>query len=380
MVISRLAIGKRCILLCYCLLLCFFTSCTWLSVRPVVKIGLLAPFEGLHRRTGYEALAAMRLALEEYDGTAMKIIPLALHVDGDEVGENSAVSRTLAKLLRDSTVQAVVGPYDLTLQEKIANMYGELEMLWYLPLGLDSASQDAVTMFGLHSNRLAATLALAEGVAAGAKANGAERLLIAGWEGQWQELTLRSALNRYSLPLPTVLFVDSQGIEEPPSAGDILFWLGSAERAVDFFQSNPRIFMAVREIWFGPIGGDPILPERLFSLRIKAETAVPTSLSVAQTILDDPLPIQEKIYWVTWLDANADSIGQTLSPTAYFTYRATQVAIAALDPTYDLTASSWYIGYFQLHPDGQSTKLSCGCDEGRSVYLTQSAVSHSELN
>ena len=40
------------------LFLILATGCT--PVRPVVKIGLIAPFEGLYRDSGYGALAAMR--------------------------------------------------------------------------------------------------------------------------------------------------------------------------------------------------------------------------------------------------------------------------------------------------------------------------------
>ena len=35
------------------------------SVKPTVKIGLAAPFEGLYRDLGYEALHAVRLAVRE---------------------------------------------------------------------------------------------------------------------------------------------------------------------------------------------------------------------------------------------------------------------------------------------------------------------------
>ena len=60
-------------------------GCT--DVRPVAKIGLIAPFEGLHRRSGYAALAAMRQAIVETPAGATGIIPLALDDagDGDQV-------------------------------------------------------------------------------------------------------------------------------------------------------------------------------------------------------------------------------------------------------------------------------------------------------
>ena len=38
------------------------------SVKPTVKLGLSAPFEGLHRDLGYEALYAVQLAVRERNG------------------------------------------------------------------------------------------------------------------------------------------------------------------------------------------------------------------------------------------------------------------------------------------------------------------------
>ena len=46
---------------CLLLVACVFPG----SVKPTVKIGLSAPFEGLHRDLGYEALHAVRLAVRQ---------------------------------------------------------------------------------------------------------------------------------------------------------------------------------------------------------------------------------------------------------------------------------------------------------------------------
>jgi ABC-type branched-subunit amino acid transport system substrate-binding protein len=48
------------------LLCCFLTACSLPGhVKPTVKIGLSAPFEGLYRDSGYEALHAVRLAVRQ---------------------------------------------------------------------------------------------------------------------------------------------------------------------------------------------------------------------------------------------------------------------------------------------------------------------------
>jgi ABC-type branched-subunit amino acid transport system substrate-binding protein len=57
-------VGTQALLLVVCCLL--IASCSFPgSVKPTVKVGLSAPFEGRHRDLGYEALYAVRLAVGE---------------------------------------------------------------------------------------------------------------------------------------------------------------------------------------------------------------------------------------------------------------------------------------------------------------------------
>lgn len=52
--------------LCAGLCIVLLTACSWPgSVKPTVKIGLSAPFEGFYRDLGYEALYGVRLAVRE---------------------------------------------------------------------------------------------------------------------------------------------------------------------------------------------------------------------------------------------------------------------------------------------------------------------------
>ena len=74
------------------------------STRPVVKIGLLAPFEGVYRQEGYAALAAMRAAIDEQNPSGIDVLPLALDTSRD-------VARAGQKVLADPSVAAVIGPY-----------------------------------------------------------------------------------------------------------------------------------------------------------------------------------------------------------------------------------------------------------------------------
>jgi branched-chain amino acid transport system substrate-binding protein len=91
------------------LLLAAFLLGSCVSVRPIVKIGVLAPFEGLYRRTGYTVLEAVRRAIVD-DSAAnpavFDLLPLAL----DDSAAPAAARRSTQKLLVDPGVGAVVGP------------------------------------------------------------------------------------------------------------------------------------------------------------------------------------------------------------------------------------------------------------------------------
>lgn len=88
-------------------LLLALTSCA--SVQPVVKIGLVAPFEGAQRALGYDAIYAARLAVREINeagGIAgYRVALVALDDRGDvEMAADTAVSLTV-----DPKVVAVIG-------------------------------------------------------------------------------------------------------------------------------------------------------------------------------------------------------------------------------------------------------------------------------
>lgn len=97
----------------------FLTGCT--SVHPVVKIGLIAPFEGIYRESGYAALAAMRQALDECAPPGMNLLPLAL----DDSGDPNQAQRAAQKLLIDPAVHAIIGPLLLDSVPALAKTIGE---------------------------------------------------------------------------------------------------------------------------------------------------------------------------------------------------------------------------------------------------------------
>lgn len=89
------------------LLLLLLSGCS--SVRPVVKVGLVAPFEGRYRPIGYDAIYAARLAIREInasggiDGTMVELVAL------DDSGDLELARQAAASLVLDPQVVAVVG-------------------------------------------------------------------------------------------------------------------------------------------------------------------------------------------------------------------------------------------------------------------------------
>lgn len=89
------------------LLLLVATACS--SVAPVVKVGLVAPFEGRERAIGYDVLYSARLAVREINaagginGTRVALVAL------DDGGSPEFAAATAEALLVDPNVVAVVG-------------------------------------------------------------------------------------------------------------------------------------------------------------------------------------------------------------------------------------------------------------------------------
>lgn len=96
-------------LLALALALTLLAGCA--SVKPVVKIGLVAPFEGRDRAVGYDALYAARLAVREANARGgiggYRVALVAL----DDRGDPQLAAQTAAALVVDTGVVAVVGHY-----------------------------------------------------------------------------------------------------------------------------------------------------------------------------------------------------------------------------------------------------------------------------
>ena len=92
------------------LMAALFVSGCYGSTRPVVKIGLIAPFEELYRDDGYEVLNAVKLAVQERNaagGVAGRDVALVALNDNARPDE---ARQQAAKLAVDADVLGVIGP------------------------------------------------------------------------------------------------------------------------------------------------------------------------------------------------------------------------------------------------------------------------------
>lgn len=104
------------------------------SVDPVVKIGLVAPFEGRQRAVGYDALYSARLAVREINAAGgvggHRVALVAL----DDRGDPALAAEAAASLGLDPGVVAVVGHFLPGTTDAAAPLYAE-DGLALLPLG-----------------------------------------------------------------------------------------------------------------------------------------------------------------------------------------------------------------------------------------------------
>ncbi len=113
------AAGKRFFLAVMALLL--MTGCA--SVKPVVKIGLVAPFEGRYRAVGYDAIYSARLAVREINAAGgiggYRVALVAL----DDRGDPELARQAAATLAVDPAVVAVVGHFLSATTESATDIY-----------------------------------------------------------------------------------------------------------------------------------------------------------------------------------------------------------------------------------------------------------------
>ncbi|MCS7283881.1 MAG: ABC transporter substrate-binding protein [Anaerolineae bacterium] len=146
-----------------CLLL-FLTACRVPgATRPVVKIGLVAPFEGRYRYVGYGLFAAVRLALREINATGGIGYPAySVELVAYDDGADPEMARQQAeKLAVDSQIVLVIGHFREATTRAALPIYAREGLPLLAPAVLDpalTAGPGAVFRVGPDADELAARM------------------------------------------------------------------------------------------------------------------------------------------------------------------------------------------------------------------------------
>ena len=118
------------------------SSCAGLgSTRPVVKIGLVAPFEGLHRHLGYDVLYAVKLAVRECNaagGVAGYMVELVALDDGNDPAQAPLQAR---KMIVDTDVMGVIGHFSDEAALAAVDEYHRAGLALITPVAADAVTE-----------------------------------------------------------------------------------------------------------------------------------------------------------------------------------------------------------------------------------------------
>jgi branched-chain amino acid transport system substrate-binding protein len=120
------------------------------TVRPTVKIGLVAPFEGRYRYVGYDVIHAVRLALHEANaagGVGGYYVELAAY---DDAGDPVMAIEQARKLVVDPAVVAALGHFRAETTASGADIYTEAGLPLIALTGFESAyAQEPKSRMGI---------------------------------------------------------------------------------------------------------------------------------------------------------------------------------------------------------------------------------------
>lgn len=278
-------------------------------MRPIVKIGLIAPFEGLYRESGYAALEAMRQALADCTPAGIDVLPVAL----DDSGDPAKAQRAAQKLLADPSVRAIVGPLLLESVPAVATVITPTAAIpWYIPPLVNPEGG-----FGDPANAGWLT-AQVEYVAANAPA---DHVLLLGLPREWQlEVHTSVSTTRVDNPDTALAILQETGTEDVA-----LLWLGKPDTGARWL-SKLQDFAPQVDFWLADQAG----------IAIFAAHAASHS------------PNWERSRWLIWTDVEYNQWSQPDGPaiqpsnaTRYLTYRATCAALQSLGDTSSSALGEW---------------------------------------
>jgi branched-chain amino acid transport system substrate-binding protein len=285
------------------------------NVPSVTKIGLIAPFEGLYRATGYAALDALRAAIDDCAPPGLAVVPLAL----DDAHDPDRARRAAQKLRADPAVAAVVGPLDLDGAAAVADLFAGGDLPWTVPILVDPAG-------GYPPFPSADSLAVLAGAVLETVAP-QSRLVVVGVPPQFAFAPPADAAR-------IVQITDPAAAAQAVQAGDAVLWFGPPAQAAGFQASLAERAIAT-DFWLGPQGDDPVF----------AAHGAPNAR------------------WITWTDAGYNSWQRTHSTATPYTYLVYRTACAALDEVFAASGAApplhrpWSVQEFRLDSSSVSRPM-----------------------
>ena len=280
-------------LLCLLLSLLALMGCS--RLRPTVKIGLIAPFEGVHRPLGYEVLAAVKLAVQERNaaggaaGVGIELVAL------NDDGAPATAARQVAALAADPDVMAVIGPWQAETARAAAAALPSAGLAAIIPAALPDADlAQAPGAFRLFAGDEALAQALLSALPPGAQTT------IAGPGSAWS--------SRLLAMLPAL----------DPAAPSALILTGDAE-AVARQLTNSPCTRTITSCLAGPAVGEPVVVQRAGA----AANGLVWVTSLALPDCNGPA--------AAFCQALTQSTGAAPGAYAALAYDATTVLLAALD-------------------------------------------------
>lgn len=293
-----------CLFMCLIIALMLASGCALpRSTPPTLKIGMIAPFEGLYRPQGYAALYAVKLAIRERNraggvaGYGIELVAL------NDDGEPTAAALQARKLAVDADVVGVIGPLARATAEAAAGPLTEAGLAWVAPASIaDRVVSDQANAFRL----FAADADLASALVGWAARQGGTGLLLAIPEMGSFSAALNAAAAAARIPVTTTIPAEGQAA--------VLLLGGDAEQAATTLQDAPA-FLEDGSIGSGPEAAGEVFWQRMRPLRVEMVWA--TSLRPRVW----PSPVAQ---------GYTELAGSELGPAAALAYDATQALLDAV--------------------------------------------------
>jgi branched-chain amino acid transport system substrate-binding protein len=250
-------------------------------VRPTVKIGLVAPFEGRYRYVGYDVIYAVRLALREVNqdgGVAGYGVELVAYDDG---GNPALAADQARKLDVDPDVVGALGHFREPATAAALDAYAQAGLPLVVPTGLGAAvrRQGVSRALAPSVDRLAALLLQR---AAPQAEGGAVLLAVDGRDGPLGR-ALQQAAQDQGLPL-TLVSADADDWRERALAADPAVLLTDLEPV----KAGEVVSALRQEGWAGAVLGGPALAAADFAAVAGAAAAGATFVTPWAFPMDVP--------------------------------------------------------------------------------------------